>query len=281
VKKTLAIVLVFLLGACSLSNMQEGFLDQDVKAMLKDLNQALVGRDGDYFFSHAHSSIVNEKLPGSIGEVFNSLPVGEPETIELATVNYQTVNMISGYSSKTYNVSYHLSFGTQFVLVSYVLVDEGQGYKIAGLHANKSPVSFKEINAFTKVPLTPLKVAVFLLALAVVVFIIWVFVLAMREKNLKLKPLWGVFILLGFGGFVINWTTGAWVFQLFSFSLLGAGYSAAGHFSPIIFKVAFPLGAVVFLILKKKGKLKYKQPKAKKPKGSTSPQNSQGRGRRP
>jgi hypothetical protein len=62
------------------------------------------------------------------------------------------------------------------------------------------------------------------------------------------KWLWILFIALGFLKLQLNETTGAWTIQPLYFLLLGAGFTKAAPATPLFLSVAFPLGAVLFLL---------------------------------
>lgn len=96
------------------------------------------------------------------------------------------------------------------------------------------------------------------LLIAVPLFIVLTAIACTFSKPLKRKWLWLIFILFGFWGAELNWTTGEIQnnffqasdvgvnFQLFSFHLLGAGFVKSGHFQPWIITVGIPLGAVLY-----------------------------------
>jgi hypothetical protein len=54
----------------------------------------------------------------------------------------------------------------------------------------------------------------------------------------------------GFGKIMVNWTTGAWDFMIFSAQLFSASAGAA-YFGPWIITVSLPMGAVFFLSRRK------------------------------
>ena len=255
-KLLLSVLVSFLLLGCSLQEFQESLLDDEVKAELERLNEALLSGDTDYINSKFHPSVLSQIKDGDLENALSFVPKGDLVKIEIATVKFTKVDMFSGYSSVTYNVSYALEFKDRWALFIYTLIDEGEGLKLVGFHINQSDISYKEAHAFTLKGKSFLHYGVLFWALVVLGGIIWTLIKAFQEKNFKRKALWLIFIAIGVGGFSLNWTTGAWAFQTLNVSLLGAGYMAAGYYSPIILKVSFPLGAALFWIFKKQGKLK-------------------------
>jgi asparagine N-glycosylation enzyme membrane subunit Stt3 len=65
------------------------------------------------------------------------------------------------------------------------------------------------------------------------------------------KWLWILFILFGFGKLSINWTTGQWGVMVLAAQLFSAS-AAAAYFGPWIVSVSLPVGAVLFLIKRRR-----------------------------
>jgi hypothetical protein len=68
------------------------------------------------------------------------------------------------------------------------------------------------------------------------------------------KTLWAIAILLGVARFQLNWTDGAFAMEPLNVQILSAGYVRASQLSPWILSVSVPLGAIVFLVRRKRGK---------------------------
>jgi hypothetical protein len=90
----------------------------------------------------------------------------------------------------------------------------------------------------------------FLLGLAALIPLLLVLALAIlsRDRRTGWKPLWTVFILIGFMQLSVDWTSGAIVFQPLALVLLGASVSrGALDVSPWVVAISLPLGALVYL----------------------------------
>ncbi|HAI69239.1 MAG TPA: hypothetical protein DCM38_07375, partial [Gammaproteobacteria bacterium] len=61
-----------------------------------------------------------------------------------------------------------------------------------------------------------------------------------------------IFILFGFVNVTVNWTTGGINIDPLSILLLGAGFRKVGLYGPVLISVAIPLGAIIFMIKRKK-----------------------------
>jgi hypothetical protein len=98
----------------------------------------------------------------------------------------------------------------------------------------------------------------FVLAVSIPIFIIVTFVACFRMRDLKHKKLWLAFVLFGVSGFALNWTTGGVAIKILSIQLLGAGFTMASQWAPLMLKVSVPLGAILFWVLRQSGQLALK-----------------------
>lgn len=89
------------------------------------------------------------------------------------------------------------------------------------------------------------------LAILVPLFTLYALILCIRTKIEKKKWLWVIFVLAGIASFSVDWTTGQWRIVPLSFQLLGAGASAPPY-GPWVISVSLPLGAIIFLLKRKR-----------------------------
>jgi hypothetical protein len=83
------------------------------------------------------------------------------------------------------------------------------------------------------------------------VFIVVSTIVCIRTPIPRRKWLWIIFILVGFGQFELNWTTGDARLKL-GIQLLGAAATWLGPYAPMILSVSLPVGAAVFWMRRKK-----------------------------
>jgi hypothetical protein len=88
-------------------------------------------------------------------------------------------------------------------------------------------------------------------AILIPIFTLYVLVLCIRTKMEKRKWLWIIFIIIGIGKFTVNWTTAQWQFAPLSFQFFGAS-AFAPMYSAWLISISLPLGAIVFLIRRRK-----------------------------
>ena len=159
-----------------------------------------------------------------------------------------------GTDQRRYDLSYEIHLTNEWILASVVILKTGGNLSVYGIHLNPLPSSLETLNAFTlRGKTTRHYVVLGLMAVAGVLTLI-AFVVAVRTK-LRRKWLWLLFILVGVGHISINWTTGQISIQPIYFV-----FCSIGAFRPLygawLLHVAFPLGAVMFLVRRKQVQLK-------------------------
>jgi hypothetical protein len=176
-------------------------------------------------------------------EVARVVPAGEP--IDVQTVGAHTIR---GPASTTYNLTLEYRYPDSWLIANVVLAAGDGGFTLYGVQLTPRNRSLEAENAFTFVGKSPMHFAVFALAIVVPLFILAALVLCARTALPRRKWLWLAFVAIGLVQCQFNWSTGAWGVRPFAFSLLGAGAMKAGPAAPWVFTIAFPLGAVLFLM---------------------------------
>jgi hypothetical protein len=144
-------------------------------------------------------------------------------------------------------LTYELELPDSWVVVTLVLTSQGDDQTISSFRLRQIPDSLENLNSLTFNNAGAFHYVFLLLAAAVPLFIVFAAILLFRTK-IKRKWLWLIFILLGFGEFIFNWTSGGIGFRPLAVVLLGASMTRAGLYAPWIIKVTFPIGAAVFLV---------------------------------
>jgi hypothetical protein len=156
----------------------------------------------------------------------------------------------AGKSTKQVDLTYQIHFTNAWTLVDVVVRSSNEGRCVSGAHFNALPTSLEFLNRFTVENKTPIHL-VFLVACIAVPLLIIVTVVVCLFSRVRRRWLWIIFILLGFGQFQLNWSSGQTGFRPISFLLLGASFFRAGLYAPIVFSVGVPVGAIVFLLLRR------------------------------
>jgi len=231
-----------LLSGCDQQAMFEKFIPKEESAIAKKIVSQLAAKDYEAVEKQLDPSIKNASVLGALEQIAAMFPVDEPKSINTVGAYSSTVNGVTSY-----NLTFEYEFSKAWLLANVVLQRHGDEVTVLGLHVNPMQQSLKELNQFTFVGKGLLNYIVFALAIAIPLFIVFTLVLCFRTPIAKRKWLWLLFVALGFVQFSLNWTDGGYSIQPLSFALLGAGFFKAGPYAPVIFNIAFPLGAIIFL----------------------------------
>jgi hypothetical protein len=174
------------------------------------------------------------------------IPPGPPSSITLVGA-YK--NWVNGDTSQ--NLTFEYEFSGKWFLINVATKKTPTSLAIVGMHINPLAASLDEINRFTLSGKSPLQYLTLSLAAACALFTLYALVVCLRTKMTRRKWPWVLFILVGFGKFAVDWTSGAWgitplALQFFSASALEEFYG------PWIVAVSVPVGAIVFLVRRKR-----------------------------
>ena len=164
-------------------------------------------------------------------------------------------------SSRTVNISYQWSSHDAWFVGNLNWNTIGTSRWVKGFQITPLPAPLEKLNAFDPLSKGPVQWLFLTFAILVLGTIVTAAVLCLREKGLKRKWLWMIWLLLGMPKFTINWSTGQ-IGGLFStaeggfqvipgFQLLGVGFVRGSDYAPWILIASVPLGALVYLFTRK------------------------------
>ena len=168
------------------------------------------------------------------------LPAEEPVSIKVVGVHFLKTSQTSRS-----DLALEYEFSQEWYLVD-VVQTRGTPTPLFGFHINPLPDSLENTNRFTLVGKNASQYVMLVLTLVCFAFSIYAFVVCIRTKALKRKWLWLIATLVGVTYFGVDWTTGQFFISLFTLRLPPAGFSAATY-SPWVFYISIPVGAIFFL----------------------------------
>lgn len=250
----LTLVLLMLAG-CSAPLADQERVDQSLRAY----DQVQSG-DVEGLKAQSTQALRAQLTPAAIEELQTFTVAGAPR--ETKVLSWQTTRIAGGEAS--YELFQQLEYEQSLVLLSTVMVRTSAGeWQINGIHLNLAdPVQARAAGGFTLENKSPLHFGVLAAAVLVPLLCLGTFGVALWRRR------WGWMIgsLFGFGQLALNWSTGAWMFQVANVALLGAGFfKGPGPFDAWVLTVSLPIPAILFWVLRrdrpKAGKAK-KQPVA-------------------
>ena len=245
-KAVIFIVFALVLSSCSQEELQERFIPKEESGFAKDYLSKLRGRDFAYV-----KSILSPELDAQVtDELLEQMAAhfGEGEPLSVKIIGSQ-VNVFNGQWQGNFTFEYQFESGWNLANAALQKFDDG--YRVIGINVYQTEASQKEINAFNLSSKSGLQYLVLCLAVLVPLFILFTLIVCIRTPIKRKKWLWVIFVLLGFGAIQVNWTNGAYAFQLISIHLFGASATAASPAAPWVLSASVPLGAIVFWMRRK------------------------------
>jgi hypothetical protein len=209
----------------------------------------------------AASAMLDHRIkagPEQLNKLHAILDHGEPLNIELIAAHSQFFS--AGTASKqSVQLTYQVQFRDAWTVAAVEIQQDAVGRRVVNARFDPMPDSLQALNRVTFQDKSIVHYVVFAFAIAIPLFIITTVVVCVRSR-VRRRWLWIIFILLGFGQLQLNWTTGEWALRPLSFLLLGAAAFRAGFCGPWTISIAVPVGAIVFLIWRRRLRRKDEPP---------------------
>ena len=235
-----------MLAGCNQADMIQKFASPADQALAKSYIDFLRQHRFEDIEKAADPSIAGPALHDTLVQMAAFIPDGEPSTITLIGAHRMKAD-----ASSTVNLTFEYGFSGKWILTNVAIKDQRGKITIVGFSVVPQPASLEEQNRFTLTGKTPFQYLVLALAILFPLITLWALVACVRSKLKGRKWPWVLFILLGFGKLAVNWTTGEWGFAPLSFQLFSAGVFAPLYGQWTI-AIALPIGAITFLVLRKK-----------------------------
>jgi hypothetical protein len=192
---------------------------------------------------HGGADVELQKMQGVVDH-------GAPQSLETIGCVTHYFSPVAGQPTKQVELTYQIHFSDAWALAEIIIRSSNQGRYVAGAHFNALPTSLEFLNRFSLENKTPIHLLFLVACIGVPLLIIATLVVCLFSR-VRRRWLWVIFILFGFTQFQLNWTTGQTGFQPISFLVLGASFFRAGLYAPIVFSFGIPVGAILFLLLRR------------------------------
>jgi hypothetical protein len=241
----LVLVLVVLLSGCGQASLMNAMTPSGDQQNAKSYIDLLRAHKYEQIENALDPSIKSDNTHDLLVHMASMIPAQNP--ISTKVVGTNTFKSTSLYKS---NITFEYQYPNQWLLINVAVKKEGDVSTIIGFNVKPLGNSIENTNKFTLVDKGILQYAVLGAAVLAALLSLFALILCIRTKIPKRKWLWIVFILVGVGGFAVNWTTGQWrimpiYVQLFSASAFAPLYGAW------TISVSLPLGAIWFLLKRK------------------------------
>lgn len=240
---------------CMLAGCQQSALIKDFEQKVPLQDQQLARHYSDLLREKQLDYVRMATEPGNNGDQIRqalpalsaAFPAGEPRYVKV--VGYQRIEQRD--APQLQSVSFEYAYPEKWIVSTVVLRKYGTDATIMGLSVAPQSASLEQLAIFTLGGKSLLHYVVLGAAILSPLLILSTLVLCLRSKLTVRKWPWLLFISIGFGQLSLNWATGQYLFLPIAIQLFGvaAGTSA---YQPWTFIVSLPLGASVFLLVRKK-----------------------------
>lgn len=261
-----SLVSIFLLSSCNNLFDASGVLPEDATLESERTVKVLLSKDSDAIDNLVIPEFKQiENYEELLIKVTDMLP--NPEEAEPKLIFAQNrKNEDQSNPFPIYYSVYELKNGDKFDLLELATQRDQLCCPLRHLKVTSYDVSPSQNNNFNLSSKSPKHFAFFIILLLCVSTIILTLVAVVRDTQQKNKVLWFIFILFGFWGVSMNWTTGqignnfftftkesgAFNLKILDFTLLGASFTRTSIFQPWIMEIGIPIGAIVYWVKRKR-----------------------------
>ncbi len=256
-KLILVLFAIALFSGCNADTYMKTILNKMVPKeddqFAREYLETIKKNDIDTAITLLSSQIREPNIKSKIQEIVPFLDKGETLSIEIIGCN-----VFHSGNKRTSSLTYQYQFKDSWLLASVTVENIEGKQRILGINVNPIPTSLKEINAFTFLDKKTSNYIFLIIAFLAALLILYSLILCIKTK-MKKKWLWIILIFCGITKLNLNWTTGHIGFQPISISfqlLLGFSAFKQGLYAPWVLSTYLPLGAIIFLIRRKKLQIK-------------------------
>lgn len=211
----------------------------------KNYLQHLIDKNYDHVLRYIDKDEISAITHAELDNVVNLFPSGDVISTELIGSH---VNVIDSVWNGNFVFEYQFESG--WVVANVVIKKIDDEIKVLGFYVTPTKASQKELNKFELAGKSALHYLVLFTTVFVFLFILVTLVICIKTPIPRRKWIWVLFVLGGIGSFSLNWTSGAYAFKLIELHLVGVGIGAANEYAPWVLNVGFPLGAILFWLIR-------------------------------
>ena len=239
----LLLAAVLLLAGCNQAEVFDKFLPKADVSLAKEFVAKVADKDYVALEAAFVSEAKTEGLRSQLDTMTQSLPAGPLRSVKVigASITKNPGTTIS-------NITLEYEYPGRWLWATVSLERQADQVRLRGITFEPQETSAEAVNSFTFKGKGLLHYVVFVLAVGIPVLVLYALVVCIRTPLAKRKWLWILFILVSWVQFQFNWSSAEWGIRPVSVMLIGAGFFKSGPYAPWNFELAFPLGAILFLI---------------------------------
>jgi len=236
-----AIAFCALLVGCDQAALMKKFTPPEEESIAEGYVVLLQQQKFDRIERDLDSSVAGLDVRNTLSQMAALFPAENSKSVKVVGAH-----TLRNQESSTVDLTLEYEFSTKWLLVNVTTRKQGDVRTLTGFHVTPIADSLENLNKFTLAGKGVLQYMILMCDVGSLLFSLYVFVLCLRTKDMKLKWLWSIIVLVGVGKLAVNWGTGEWTYQLFAFQVPCFSMSR-GLYSPWIVAAYVPLGALIFL----------------------------------
>ncbi len=243
---------VLLLAACSQKAVLEKIAPADDRSVGAQVIADLQGRPGgDVDLAGMVNPQFRDKLVAVLPKIRAATPAGPSRMVDANVREFHSFT--SGHVSRQTFLAYEVDGANdERALVQIWIVRENGVARVDSLYVNRLRASVEQISRFTLSGKSPIHYVFLALAVLSPLTILISEIVLFRTKWIRLKWLWALACLFGYGQVFVDWSTGQVGFTLLNFTLFGAFFVKAGMLAPWRVGFAPPIASVLFLAIRRR-----------------------------
>jgi hypothetical protein len=243
---------VLLLAACSQKAVLEKIAPADDRALGSRVISDLQGRPGgDVDLAGLINPQFRDKLATVLPQLRAMTPVGPGRLVDANVTEFHAFT--SGRVTRQTFLAYEIDGANDVRTLLRIRIVRVNGVaQIDSLYANPLRAPVEEIGKFTLSGKSPIHYVFLVLAILSPMTILISEIVLFRTKWIRLKWLWAVACLFGYGQVFLDWSTGQVGFTLLNFTMFGAFFVKAGMLAPWRLGIAPPIASMLFLVLRRR-----------------------------
>lgn len=237
-------LLLGVLSGCDQATVMRKMTPQEDEAITRRYVDDLRQNRFDQIEEALSPGLKDANMHGTLASMAAMFPAQEPVSTKVVGFRSFLGN------DRGAEITLEYEFPQKWLLAEVVTQKSGGVTTIVGFHITPIADSLENLNRFTLAGKSTSQYAILSLAVLAPLFSLFVLVVCIKTTMGKKKWLWLIFILLGIGKLVVNWTTGQVFLTPLAIQVPAAGANAQ-LYGPWLVYVSMPLGAIMFLTMRK------------------------------
>lgn len=184
-----------------------------------------------------------------------ALPAGCPDTVDLVSYTWHVTTSGSGWFGQ-----YQLKYGHAQALANIAISWPSGQPQIELLRIQPLGAPLERSNRFFATPKGPGQYLFLFLTIVDGIFVLGSLIACAAMRGIRYRWLWMIAICIGVVQNVMNWSTGVYTINMFSFEFPGFSIGHSSPYAPWYLLLTIPVGAVAFWVFYQQAEVTVAQP---------------------